>query len=103
LTAARGVLTGGCVWLQAGASKKEIKKAYKALALATHPDKQQQQQQQAASEAHASLSVPDKLQQEHKAANKAFQRINEAYATLSDPDKRKRYDALHDLYSPPRE
>ena len=56
------------------ASETEIKKAYRALSLKHHPDRN-----------------PDDVE----AANKKFQEISEAYEHLSDGDKRKQYD--HEL------
>jgi len=53
------------------ASDKEIKKAYRKLAMQYHPDRN-----------------PGK----GKWANEKFKEINAAYATLGDPQKRKRYD-----------
>lgn len=53
------------------ASDKEIKKAYRKLAMQYHPDRN-----------------PGKGEW----ANEKFKEINEAYATLGDPQKRKRYD-----------
>lgn len=54
------------------ASDKEIKKAYKKLAVKYHPDKN-----------------PD-----DKAAEEKFKEITEAYEVLGDPEKRKKYDKL---------
>jgi DnaJ-class molecular chaperone len=51
------------------ADEKEIKKAYRALSLKYHPDRN---------------SEPD--------ASEQFQKINEAHETLSDPQKREQYD-----------
>ncbi|MEK7544812.1 MAG: molecular chaperone DnaJ [Patescibacteria group bacterium] len=52
------------------ASEQELKKAYRKLALESHPDKHKGD----------------------KAAEKRFQEVNEAYQTLSDPKKRAMYD-----------
>jgi DnaJ-class molecular chaperone len=52
------------------ASAEEIKKAYRKLALETHPDRN-----------------PDDARAEER-----FKKINEAYGVLSDPDKRAQYD-----------
>ncbi|KAG8465654.1 hypothetical protein KFE25_002961 [Diacronema lutheri] len=55
------------------ASLAEVKRAYRAKALTSHPDK----------------ARPG----EAEAATDAFRRIAEAYETLSDPQERRRYDA----------
>jgi len=59
-----------------GASQDDIKKAYRALALESHPDKLT-----AASEAEA------------KQVQENFIKIQEAYEILSDPEKRRLYDS----------
>src|SRR4051812_48261990 len=63
------------------ASREEIKRAYRRLAVVFHPDKNPSLESAA-----------------------LFQEINEAHATLSDPDKRLRYDQLlaqpYDTLSP---
>jgi molecular chaperone DnaJ len=58
------------------ASADDIKKAYRKLARANHPD-----------------SHP-----EDKRAEERFKEISEAYAVLSDPDKRKEYDEQRSLF-----
>jgi DnaJ family protein B protein 9 len=59
------------------ATEKEIKKAFRALALVYHPDKS---------------SEPDALDK--------FREIAEAYEVLSDPDKRRQYDQIgHSKFS----
>ncbi len=59
------------------ATKEEIKRSYRQLALKFHPDHN-----------------PGDKQAEEK-----FKEINEAYQVLSDSDKRARYDQLGDSYS----
>lgn len=68
--------------LSKGASPEEIKKAYKRLALVSHPDKN-----------------PDRK----IAAEEEFKVISEAYSVLSDPSKRALYDqhGKAGLNSPP--
>ena len=58
------------------AGQKQIKDAYRRLALTYHPDRNRDN--------------PD-------AATK-MKEINESYAVLSDPEKRRRYDALRQTY-----
>jgi DnaJ-class molecular chaperone len=57
---------------------KEIKQAYRALALRYHPDRNENRPEAAA----------------------RMKEINEAYAVLSDPGKRREYDGLRDAYGP---
>jgi len=60
------------------AGDAEIKKAYRRLAIQTHPDKN-----------------PDDPKAQEK-----FQDVGEAYETLSDPQKRQKYDSGEDLIDP---
>ena len=57
------------------ASQKQIKEAYRKLALEYHPDRNR--------ETHAAAKMKE---------------INEAYAVLSNPDKRREYDTLEQAY-----
>lgn len=59
------------------ATEKEIKRAYRKLARAYHPD----------------MNPGDKGAEEH------FKEINEAHEALSDPEKRAKYDQLGSSYS----
>jgi molecular chaperone DnaJ len=58
--------------LEKSASKEDIKKAYRKLAMQYHPDR----------------NGGD------KEAEKKFKEINEAYSTLSDDSKRQQYDTF---------
>lgn len=64
--------------VQKGASKDEVKKAYRKLALKWHPDKNSG----------------------NREAEEKFKLIAEAYATLSDDTKRREWEQAHD--APPR-
>jgi len=61
----------GILGVSRNASDREIKKAYRKLAMQYHPDRN-----------------PGK----EKWANEKFKEINEAYGVLGDPQKRKQYD-----------
>jgi curved DNA-binding protein len=63
--------------VERSASKEDIKRAYRKLALKTHPDKN-----------------PG-----NSKAEEQFKNINEAYQVLSDSEKRSRYDQLGESYS----
>jgi curved DNA-binding protein len=63
--------------VERNASKEEIKRAYRKLALKTHPDRN-----------------PGNTKAEEN-----FKEINEAYQVLSDPEKRARYDQLGESYT----
>ena len=56
------------------ASKEELKKAYKKLAIKYHPDK-----------------APEEHKEEYE---EKFKEISSAYSTLSDPDKKSQYDRV---------
>jgi len=62
--------------LERGAGAKEIRVAYRELALKYHPDRNRNDD----------------------AAAEKMKTINEAYAVLSDPEKKREYDALHQQY-----
>jgi curved DNA-binding protein len=62
--------------VERNANKDEIKRAFRKLALKTHPDR--------------NPGDPN--------AGERFKEINEAYQVLSDPEKRARYDQLGDSY-----
>jgi curved DNA-binding protein len=63
--------------VERNASKDAIKRAYRKLALKTHPDRN-----------------PGDAKAEER-----FKEINEAYQVLSDPEKKSRYDQLGESYS----
>jgi curved DNA-binding protein len=63
--------------VERNANKDAIKRAYRKLALKTHPDR----------------NPGDAKAEEH------FKEINEAYQVLSDPEKKARYDQLGESYS----
>ncbi|KAL2895447.1 Chaperone protein dnaJ 11 chloroplastic [Bienertia sinuspersici] len=65
--------------IQAGASRNEIKAAYRKLARVLHPDV---------------IAVASNRQPTVTTAADEFIRVHEAYATLSDPKKRADYDRM---------
>ena len=60
------------------ADEREIKKAYRAMALLHHPDKNSE------------------TEEKRVEAEKKFKEVGEAFSILSDSEKRRRYDAGHD-------
>ena len=62
--------------VEKGADPKQIKEAYRRLALTYHPDRNR----------------------DNPGAAARMKEINESYAVLSDPEKRRRYDALRQAY-----
>lgn len=62
----------GVLWLEKGASKEDIKKAYRKLAMKYHPDRNKWD----------------------KTAEEKFKEINGAYWVLSDDKKRQQYDTF---------
>jgi DnaJ-class molecular chaperone len=60
--------------VEKGASDKDIKNAYRKLALKWHPDKN------------------NETEELKTKAEKKFKEVNEAYAVLSDPEKRRQHD-----------
>ncbi|KAJ2934050.1 hypothetical protein H1R20_g3053, partial [Candolleomyces eurysporus] len=72
--------------VQATATVEEIKKAYRKRALQTHPDR----------------LPPTASQEQKKAAEEKFRKVNNAYEILTDPEKRKEYD-YHGAWPPPVE
>lgn len=63
--------------VERSATKEQIKKAYRNLAMKYHPDRNQGDKQ----------------------AEEKFKELNEAYQVLSDPEKKSRYDALGESYN----
>lgn len=68
----------GVLGVERKAGPKEIKQAYRTLALRYHPDRNEN----------------------HPEAADRMKEINEAYAVLADPEKRRQYDGLFDTYGP---
>ncbi len=67
----------GVLGVSATASQDEIKRAYRKLAQANHPD----------------------ANPEDSAAEERFKEVSEAYATLSDPEERRQYDEVRQMVS----
>jgi len=65
------------------ASEDELKKLYRKLSMALHPDRQ-----------------AGKSEAEKKEAEEKFKEVNEAYSVLSDPDKRRNYDQFGSAEGP---
>jgi len=71
--------------LEQNATPEQIRKAYKKLALQTHPDR-----------------LPSTMSAAEKAASaENFRVVNNAYEVLSDPEKRREYDTTG-VWPPPR-
>lgn len=70
--------------LSKDATTEQIRKAYKKMALQTHPDR---------------LS-PQSTQEQKKAAEERFRQVNHAYEILTDTEKRREYD-IHGVWPPP--
>jgi tetratricopeptide (TPR) repeat protein len=64
--------------LSVDARMKDIKRAFKKLALSTHPDKVEEEDEEASTD--------------------KFRRISEAYLTLSDIEKRRAYDEANNVF-----